>query len=390
MRRGVSVFRLGDCLYYADTCEPLKQAAARGELRLVARGRGQYPGPPFPAQMLPEVRSIGSWDADHDQSWGLDWHRNEGIEFTYLARGKVSFGVDGQRFLLKRGDLTVTRPWQIHRLGNPRITACRLLWLILDVGVRRPNQPWIWPRWLALSEEDIRTLTTLLSLNEQPVWSANEEVAEYFEQIIAAADALNESRLRLAISGLLLAVTELLHRHQPPLDKAMSSTARAVELFLAQLPELVDAPWSLDRMAEACGLGRSQFTTYCKALTNMSPIEYLTACRIRVATRLLASDPALSVTEIAYRCGFNSSQYFARVFRAYVGCAPRAYRCFRAAPSTPAATAPGADIGIAVPAGSAGALLDGRGHDDRPAIPADLGMEHDTGGAGQRSWATSR
>ncbi len=29
-----------------------------------------------------EVRTVGYWNAKHDQGWGLDWHRNEGIELT--------------------------------------------------------------------------------------------------------------------------------------------------------------------------------------------------------------------------------------------------------------------------------------------------------------------
>ena len=126
----IAIFRMDDKIYHADTCEPLKEAAKHGEVALVARARGAYPGAPLPAKGLSEVRTVGYWDADHNQSWGLDWHRNEGIELTYVSRGKLHFGVDAQQFVLKRGDLTITRPWQLHRLGNPHVTANRLHWLI--------------------------------------------------------------------------------------------------------------------------------------------------------------------------------------------------------------------------------------------------------------------
>lgn len=326
MKASVAVYRLDGQVYYADTCEPLKQAAERGEVALTARGRGAYPGPPLPPKVLPEVRSVGRWDAGHAQSWGLDWHRNEGIELTYLSRGKVRFDVDDQRFLLKRGDLTITRPWQRHRVGDPHVDASCLHWLILDVGVRRPNQQWRWPAWLASSQADIKSLTSMLSHNEQPVWPANDEIERYFEKLVDAAAAANESRLRLYIGGLVVALTELLEQHRPVLDTSLSSGQRTVTLFLAALPETVDQPWDLASMAAACGLGRTRFAHYCKEITNMSPIDYLVRCRVEASARLLVERSKLSITDVALRCGFESGQYFSRVFHEHKGRSPREYR----------------------------------------------------------------
>jgi AraC family L-rhamnose operon regulatory protein RhaS len=326
LKPDVAVFRHPDQKYYADSCEPLKQAAERGEVGLVAYGRGAYPGLPLPERSLQEVRSLGYWDADTQQSWGLDWHRNEGIEIAYVSRGKVRFSVDKEHYQLKRGSLTITRPWQIHRIGDPTISPCRLYWLILDVGVRRPNQSWRWPRWFISSEDDIKQLTTLLSHNEQPIWSANEEIERAFETMIDAAVQSNESRVKLSINALLIALTELLQRHDPPLDVSLSSAHRTVELFLASLPETVAHPWDLSSMAAACGLGRSRFAYYCREITNMSPIEYLLTCRIEVASRLLLEQQPQRITDIAFQCGFESSQYFNKVFRQYKNCTPREFK----------------------------------------------------------------
>lgn len=337
MKTGVAVFRSASQFYYTDTCEPLKQAAERGEVRLAARGRGAYPGLALLEEAMTEVRAVGYWDADHDQSWGLDWHRNEGIEFTYVASGKVAFAVDDQRFLLKSGDLTITRPWQLHRVGGPNVTACRLHWLILDVGVRRPNQPWRWPNWLVLAAADLAGLTTNLSHNEQPVWAADDEVAYSFERLGEAAadyDRTGESHFKLHVNGLLIAVADMLRRNQPPLDPSLSSTERAVDLFLASLPNHVDQSWTLDSMAAACSLGRSRFTHYCKKLTNLTPSEYLARCRVEAASRLLVSERKLNVTAVAMQSGFGSSQYFATVFRRHLGCSPREYR-HRSSPAAP-------------------------------------------------------
>ena len=52
---------------------------------------------------------------------------------------------------------------------------------------------------------------------------------------------------------------------------------------------------------------------------------YITSVKMREAKRLIA-DPSLRISEIAYRCGFSSPQYFCRTFTATFGVSPKAYR----------------------------------------------------------------
>jgi len=74
----------------------------------------------------------------------------------------------------------------------------------------------------------------------------------------------SESRLKLAINGLLLALLELLERERIPLDDYLSTSERAVQMFLAALPQHAAHDWDLASMAQQCGLSRSQFSDYCR------------------------------------------------------------------------------------------------------------------------------
>ena len=59
-------------------------------------------------------------------------------------------------------------------------------------------------------------------------------------------------------------------------------------------------------------------------MTRRTPIDYLNYYRIEQATyQLLQSDA--TVTEIAYRCGFNDLSYFIRAFKKYKGITPGRY-----------------------------------------------------------------
>lgn len=322
--------------YRADTCAPVAAAAQAGAIGYQAVIHGAYPGLKLPGTMLPELRNAGYWDIPDPQPWGLDWHRNEGIEFTCLTTGHLEFAVEDRAFSLRPGDMTITRPWQQHRVGAPHVGASRLIWVILDVGVRRPNQSWSWPSWLVLTREECQRLSILLRQNEQPVWKADAQLLQAFNQIARvvgqSAKSFDRTRMVLAINELLQAILELLAGRNITLDASLTSSERTVELFLADLPAHADEVWTVDTMAARCGLKRSQFTTYCRQLTNLSPAQYLTRCRVEAAARLLRAQPAKSITEIAMTCGFATSQYFATTFRRLKGVAPGQFRTASCAP----------------------------------------------------------
>ncbi|TFG60410.1 MAG: AraC family transcriptional regulator, partial [Spirochaetales bacterium] len=170
--------------YKADTCTPLKNAAKEGLINFIGVKRGLYPGMELPENHLPGINSIGIWDITEPQDWGLDWHRNEGIELTFLENGTLPFEVTSNRkHLLEPNDLTITRPWQTHRVGVPNVGVSRLYWIILDVGVRRPHQEWKWPNWIILSDDDLQHLTHMMRKNEEPVWHTSTDILHCFHSI---------------------------------------------------------------------------------------------------------------------------------------------------------------------------------------------------------------
>lgn len=319
--------------YAADACDPLEQASRAGRVRLEALARGHYPGRRLPRGALRGVKTVGFWDAGQPQDWGLDWHRNEGIELTFLESGATAFGVEGQDFQLQGGDLAVTRPWQRHRLGDPNVGVGRLQWLILDVEVRRPHQTWRWPSWIILAPGDLRQLTEILRHNEQPVWHATAEVSRCFRRIGAAVEADRDgsevSCLAVQINQLLLLILEMFRRQDVRLDESLSSARRTVELFWADVRENLDhlaMEWTVRGMARRCGMGTTNFIHHTKQLTNKTPMQYLSHCRLTAAAELLTARPDRSVTDVALTCGFTSSQYFATLFRRQFGATPRDFR----------------------------------------------------------------
>jgi AraC-like DNA-binding protein len=331
-------FRYEGQILHADTCQPLVDAVSRGEVRLEALVRGAYPGRALPKDAVPGVRSIGFWDAGHDQNWGLLEHRNEGIEITYLETGRLAFSVEGRPYLLSPGDLTVTRPWQPHSVGDLFVTAGRLYWIILDIGVRHPHQEWRWPYWLVLTRGDLDDLTEMLRQNEQPVWHGTSELGRCFGeigQLVASTCCVTTigSRLATLVNELFICLLAMLRLREIVREPALITAYRTVEMFLKRLEASVDEAWTLEDMAEHTGLKRTRFTHYCRMITNRTPRQYLNDLRIKKAQAMMLEDPSRSVTDVAFDCGFSSSQYFATTFRRMTGKTPRDHhRQVRASP----------------------------------------------------------
>jgi AraC family L-rhamnose operon regulatory protein RhaS len=317
----VPLYHESGSTYRADTCRPLEAAVAAGKVELQALVHGHYPGRCLPRQALPGVKTIGFWDAQQGQDWGLDWHRNEGLELTWLERGCVDFALQHAAFRLRPDDLTITRPWQQHRVGDPHVGAGRLHWLILDVGVRRPHQPWTWPGWVVLTKDDVRELTTGLRLNEQPVWPGTAELGQCFQRISGAVardrNGDSVSLLAALLNELLVHVLGLFRQRHVDLDERLASSQRTVELFWADLREHLEdlaSEWTVERMARRCGLGTTHFIHLTKRLFNLTPGHYLNVCRLKAAAELLVSQPDLSIGNVSAACGFSSSRYFATLF----------------------------------------------------------------------------
>ncbi|TWT68480.1 AraC family transcriptional regulator [Crateriforma conspicua] len=330
----IPIYKIQDATYRADSCRRLMEAAEAGQIQLDAVVHGHYPGRRLPKNALPGLKALGYWDAARPQSWGLDWHQNEGIELCLLDRGQLQFAVEGQAFTLQPNDLTITRPWQRHRLGDPNIGPGRLHWAIIDVQVRRPHQSWKWPDWVVLTRDDLQELTELLRQNEQPVWHQASDVGQCFGRIAdvlgrcTVDGSIDVSWLTLLMNELLLQILSLLRSRDVSMDASLADTQRTVQLFLDDLRHNRDhlaEPWTIKMMAEACGLGITRFTDYCRRLTNTTPVQYLNQLRLSAAVDLLREHPEMSNGEVAKACGFSSPQYFATVFRRQHGCSPQQY-----------------------------------------------------------------
>ena len=81
----------------------------------------------------------------------------------------------------------------------------------------------------------------------------------------------------------------------------------------------------LDEIAHQFNLSRSYLSKKFKSSTGFGFKEYMINIRIKKACELLLGTDK-TITEIAFECGFNDSNYFGDAFRRVKGVSPHKYR----------------------------------------------------------------
>ena len=102
------------------------------------------------------------------------------------------------------------------------------------------------------------------------------------------------------------------------------------ERFLTQAMEIMeshlsDDQFSVERFAEEMGMSRKNLLRKIKALTDQSVNEFIRNFRLQRAAQLLAANSA-TVSEIAYKVGFNNLSYFSKCFKELFGVVPNEYK----------------------------------------------------------------
>lgn len=104
------------------------------------------------------------------------------------------------------------------------------------------------------------------------------------------------------------------------------SDKRFLDLFHTQMRlHVSDADFSVERMAELMGLGRTQFYKKVKGLTGETPVAILHRARLDYAAHLLSTS-GMTVEDIMAKAGFQNATHFYKSFKKQFGMSPKEYR----------------------------------------------------------------
>lgn len=85
-------------------------------------------------------------------------------------------------------------------------------------------------------------------------------------------------------------------------------------------------PIKLKEVSSLINMSEASFSRFIKLRTGKNFVECLNDIRISAATRKLVDEPAVTIAEVAYSCGFNNLSNFNRIFKKKKGFTPKDFR----------------------------------------------------------------
>jgi AraC-like DNA-binding protein len=247
----------------------------------------------------------------HSSSLPLLAHSHTGIEICYLAKGQVTWIVGSKKLRLVGGTFSVVGPEVSHRGEFDVIAPGDLCWAVLD------------PRQL-LPGLDAGLLELLLTPD---AWTAPASVAVevLFHRLLRECRE-EQTGWRSGAGACLTSLVLECARLAPVSGREQATRTSRTILEAAEIISAdLEHPPSIAMLAAEVGLGLTRFHQLFKGVIGMTPHDYLLRQRL-AAARIALGNNRESITRLAIRLGFSSSQHFATVFRKHNGMTPSAYR----------------------------------------------------------------
>jgi len=261
--------------------------------------------------------------------WELPPHRNAGLEIVYVAQGHLRWQIENRVYEPGPGSVFYTFPWELHGSLEEFEPGHRWDFVVLKILGRFPSRRLTLPPAFGFATAESHRLLNRLARSPHRSLAAGERLKWLLPALQKELSSPRGANLSMAVTLGKAVLLDLDRIVAEATSKQVTFAARRsdpCEKLLRRLHSDYASAWSLSAMSQITGLGRTRLSQLIKERTGDSPIIHLNRLRIRKAQELLRHT-GQSVTEIAFACGFQSSQYFARTFKQLTGGrTPRGYR----------------------------------------------------------------
>jgi len=278
---------------------PISDRDLRWGLYLTTAGESRIPpGSPYPP-------------TGHPGGYHFDWRRGRVLreyQFVYISEGEGVLEIARNRWRITPGQSFILFPGAWHRY--------------------RPDPGTGWSEhWVGCDGPVVRGLVRNRFFSpRRPVLRVRDEdlLLGAFSSVIDAVHA-GRPALQQVAAGATLYILSLLYSALQPGQEGHHNVARAIHEAMRQMADPTPAGPPLPELAHRLGVSYTWFRRTFAHHTGLSPHQYRIQIKLGRA-RTMLSETALTVKEIAFRCGFESEHYFSRLFKRKSGLAPGEWR----------------------------------------------------------------
>lgn len=239
-------------------------------------------------------------------------HDHDCYEVFLVESGRTAHWINGVTQTLEPGQLVFVRPHDVHAFSADRALGCE----INNVMFRAETAQHLAQRYADTIEGRFFDATS-------PLPDMHTLGPARFARAINVAQQLQTAHRSLSrIEEYLLVLTNRV-------ANVTSSVTDSVPRWFAEACSAAQSQEVFSKGAtgfiSAAGRSHEHVCRTCKAVTGLTPSDYINQIRIEFAAHLLRSDER-PINDVVEACGFDNTSYFYRLFRRQYGTTPRQYR----------------------------------------------------------------
>ncbi len=242
-------------------------------------------------------------------------HQHREVELIALTEGRVDFYIETQCYSMQCGDVLVIPPYAIHRAEIPSDSVTAYKCICFDIDL-------LW-------DKDLRTGLLEHTVMLDSLISHDTPYAKHLQDYVnAGCDAYEgqKSGWEMEAIGSMHLFFGILKQNDRFSHNASPHSAHSfAQTTIDYIAKHYATPITSTTTAVALYMNNSYFCRLFKKVFGCCFSDYVLAYRLEKAKTML-DHTQLSITEIAFQCGFNGCSYFGKSFRRRFGRSPLAYR----------------------------------------------------------------
>ncbi len=229
-------------------------------------------------------------------------HYHSFYEIYYLIEGVCHYLIEGKLFEMDAGDIVFIPKGQIHKTSYDDVHS-RLLINCSDEYLKNADFS---EAFVYRNEKHSREILRIMKKIEE----------EYLQD-----DKFSQSLIKGYMQQLLAVVYRTENRYK---------NTRHQNKYVQKALDILEVDFThditLSALADKFCISAEHFSRIFKKETGLGFNEYLSLLRLKKAESILKQNANESISEIAFSCGFNDSNYFCEKFKKIYGMSPLKYR----------------------------------------------------------------
>lgn len=262
----------------------------------------------------------------------LHWH--DEIQFCLVTKGFVSFTVNQSIYNIEEENGIFINSGYLHSAKPYNSENKDSEYICFDIS----------PSFLSGSSKNIiheKYVEPFLKSSSNSAIALNASIP-WQKKVLSTLDNLfrvyinNEFGFELDMHSKLLSIWHLIITNTPNYINEVNTNTFAennrIKEMLSYIHQNYKQKITLDDVAKAANISRSECCRFFKRMIKSTPFEYLISYRIN-QSMLLLKNSSLSITEIAEEVGFGSVSYYIEKFRKHTNYTPKEFRNYCITPS---------------------------------------------------------